>query len=161
MDGVSFKQRVTAFLGQYRYVVIVLLAGLALMLIPGQEEETQPQAETQPQTNTTQEALEEILGQIDGVGRVQVMLTIAAGEQTVYEYSEVSSGDSLQREAVVITDENRAEQGLVQQVIPPVYQGAIVVCQGGDRASVRLAVVEAVASVTGLGTNQITVLKMK
>ncbi len=161
MDGVSFKQRVTAFLGQYRYVVIVLLAGLALMLIPGQEEETQPQAETQPQTNTTQEALEEILGQIDGVGRVQVMLTIAAGEQTVYEYNEVSSGDSLQREAVVITDENRAEQGLVQQVIPPVYQGAIVVCQGGDRASVRLAVVEAVASVTGLGTNQITVLKMK
>jgi len=36
-----------------------------------------------------------------------------------------------------------------------------VVCQGADRAGVRLAVVDAVKSVTGLSSDRITVLKMK
>lgn len=43
----------------------------------------------------------------------------------------------------------------------PTYQGAIVVCQGADDPGVKLALVQAVASVTGLGTDQITVVKMR
>ena len=39
--------------------------------------------------------------------------------------------------------------------------GAIVVCQGGDNATVRLAIIEAVSNVTGLGADKISVLKMK
>ena len=38
--------------------------------------------------------------------------------------------------------------------------GAAVVCQGADDASVRLAVLEAVRSYTGLLTSEIMVLKM-
>jgi len=49
----------------------------------------------------------------------------------------------------------------VQQVNPPTYLGAVIVCQGADSASVRLAIVSAVGSVTGLSTDKITVLKMK
>jgi stage III sporulation protein AG len=64
-------------------------------------------------------------------------------------------------ETVIITDAQRAQQGLVKQVNPPVYLGAVVVCQGADRASVRLAIVEAVANATGLGADKISVLKMK
>ena len=55
----------------------------------------------------------------------------------------------------------RKQTGLVQQVNPPTYLGAVIVCQGADSASVRLAIVEAVGSVTGLSTDKITVLKMK
>jgi stage III sporulation protein AG len=39
--------------------------------------------------------------------------------------------------------------------------GAIVLCQGADVPSVRLAIVDAVSKVTGLVANQISVLKMK
>jgi stage III sporulation protein AG len=49
----------------------------------------------------------------------------------------------------------------VRQVIPPKYQGAIIVCQGAEKATVRLQVVEAVVNVTGLTADKITVLKMK
>lgn len=35
-----------------------------------------------------------------------------------------------------------------------------MVCQGADNAAVRLAIVEAVSKVTGLGANRISVLKM-
>jgi stage III sporulation protein AG len=39
--------------------------------------------------------------------------------------------------------------------------GAIVVCQGGDQPTVRLAILDAVSKVTGLGADKISILKMK
>ena len=50
---------------------------------------------------------------------------------------------------------------MVRTIVPPVYLGAIIVCQGGDSPAVRLAVVEAVSNVTGIGSDRITVEKMK
>ena len=49
----------------------------------------------------------------------------------------------------------------VQSTVYPTYQGALVVCDGAERASVRLAVTQAVSSLTGLGSNKIAVVKMK
>ena len=39
--------------------------------------------------------------------------------------------------------------------------GAVVVCQGADDAQIRLNVTNAVAAYTGLGSDKITVMKMK
>ena len=121
------------------------------------------QAETQARTDITEE-LTEILCQIEGAGRVKVMLTAATGETTVYQQDEdITSGEngSIRRETVIITDSDRGQSGLVQQVNPPEYLGAIIVCEGADRAAVRLSIIEAVSKVTGLGTDRISVLKMK
>ena len=49
----------------------------------------------------------------------------------------------------------------MQQKLSPVYQGAIILCQGADSPSVRLAITQAVSKVTGLPTDRIAVLKMK
>ena len=99
------------------------------------------------------------------MGKVRVLLTVSQGERTIYVYDEDTSDtpDSAnsRREAVVITDGSRAQSGLVSQVLPPVYLGAVVVCQGGDLPGVRLAVVEAVSAATGLTADKISVLKMK
>jgi stage III sporulation protein AG len=100
-----------------------------------------------------------ILGQISGVGRVEVLLTEAAGADTVYQVD--TRQNQANADTVIITDRNREETGLVKQIFPPVYRGAVVVCQGADSAGVRLNVVDAVKSVTGLSSDCITVLKMK
>jgi len=39
--------------------------------------------------------------------------------------------------------------------------GAVIVCQGADDPQVRLSIVDAVSKVTGLGSDKISVLKMK
>ena len=78
--------------------------------------------------------------------------------------TEVSSaGDSNNQtlKTVIITDSQRSESGLIRQVNPAAYKGAIVVCQGADSPSVRLAVTQAVSKITGLGTDSICVLKMQ
>ena len=155
-------ERIIQLLKQYRYGVLVLFIGLALMLIPG-EGSAAEEADTVSSDPgvSVQEQLEDILSQIDGAGRVRLMLTESAGASTVYQQNTNTSGESLKEETVIVTDGSRVENGLIVQVIPARYQGAVVVCQGGDRAAVRLAIVEAISSVTGLTSDKITVLKMK
>ena len=155
----SLGPKVRTFLGKYKYVLLVLLVGLGLMLLPegNQETEAESLAETQAEQKDLSRELEEILGTIRGVGEVRVLLTTAAGESVEYQTDQSSSGV----DTVVITDSAKNQQGLVVQVTPPQYLGAIIVCQGGDDPAVKLAVVEAVSNATGLGADKITVLKMK
>ena len=166
MDWIKVRDKISDFTGKYRFVLLILAIGIALMLIPSKNEQQQIETASQEVTEyvdtTTQ--LQQILSKISGAGRVEVMLTVASGERTVYQYDDDFSGGetgSTRRDTVIVTDAQRAQTGLVQQIIPPVYQGAIIVCQGADSASVRLSIIEAVSKVTGLGTDRISVLKMK
>lgn len=170
MDWVGIGGKAAALFKKYRYVLLVLLAGLVLMALPeGKKAEESPASqaveETQPARPELQDSLAEILSQVDGAGKVRVLLTQSAGEQILYQTDEdlstAENSSTVRRETVIIQDSGRAESGLIQQVNPPVYQGAIVLCQGADSAAVRLSIVEAVANATGLTSDKITVLKMK
>lgn len=162
----TMMQKLPELLSRYKYVLLIAAIGIAFMLLPAESpREQSPSAEDTVQSLSQQEQLEQILSKIDGVGSVRVLLTVAQGEKTLYEYDEDSADgtDSMQlrRETVLITDSDRSQTGLIRQVIPPVYQGAVVVCKGADSAAVRLAVVQAVSAATGLSADRISVLKMK
>lgn len=169
MDWLAGQQTIMDFLKKYKFAVIVLLAGILLLVYPNKEEtkKTIEPVSQEPalQTDLLQEALEDILSEISGAGTVSVLLTQAAGEETVYQTNDQistdESGNSSRRETVLVSGSGREEIGLIRQVKAPTYLGAVIVCQGADNASVRLAVVEAVRSATGLTTDRISVLKMK
>lgn len=168
MDRVAITDRITEFVKKYKYVLIVLVVGVFLMLLPGKQEQTEAETEEVKPSAKNEwditEKLTEILKQVKGAGDVKVLLTVANGQTTVYQYDEdISGGEngSVRQETVIVTDSDRNQSGLVQQINPPVYQGAIIVCQGADNDVVRLHIIEAVAKVTGLRTDKISVLKMK
>ena len=158
--------KMTNFLLKYRYVAIILVIGLVLMLIPfGSKTEVQtiPKISSEEEPDVTAE-LTKILCQIKGAGKVSVMLSVKTGKTTVYQNDEdITGGESgsIRQDTVIITDENRVQSGLVQHIVAPEYRGAIIVCEGADKPEVRLHIIEAVSSITGLGTDKITVLKMK
>lgn len=157
MDWVTLRSRGKELVRKYRYVLLVVLAGLFLMALPdGKNTKAAPEPRQDLQTG-----LEEILSQIQGAGRVRVLLTQREGERTVYQTDEDSTSSGIRSDTVLLNGSDRSQTGLVQQVNPPTYLGAVIVCQGADSASVRLAIVSAVGSVTGLSTDKITVLKMK
>ena len=114
---------------------------------------------------SVEDRLEKILSQIDGAGRVEVMLTIAFGEEKLYQYDEDTSvsdtTNSIRKTVVTVTDSQRNETGLIRQINPPVYMGAVIICQGAENPTIKLAIVDAVSKATGLGANEISVLKMK
>ncbi len=146
-------------------VVLVLLLGLTLMLWPQKKEAAPAAAPQKEKTEDLEERLEAILTLVEGAGETRVLLSLETGEQTVFQADETSSNQEDRQEkktaTVTVTDASRQQQGLVRQVDAPIYRGAVVVCRGGDDPRVKLSVVEAVSGVTGLPSNQITVLKMK
>ena len=161
MDIKALREKAGPWIGKYKYFVLILLVGIGLMLVPPSKKEETTQVhnvQTTVQAASISEELEGILTNIKGAGRVQVMLTVKSSEQTVYQ---TDSAATDRQDTVIITGDDRAQSGLVQQIISPTYRGAIVLCQGADSANVCLAIKEAVSKVTGLDASQISVLKMK
>lgn len=167
MDIKNIGQKVTGFIVQYKYVVAVVLIGIILMTVPvGKAVQSQSSIPTTTQKKVDPSIkLGEILSKIDGAGRVEVLLTLESEEKTVYQTDVDSAFDEKshteRQDTVIITDADRNQQGLIQQILAPSYRGAVVVCQGADDPAVKLAVMEAVKNATGLGYDKISVLKMK
>ena len=107
--------------------------------------------------------MEKILAEISGVGRVDVMLTLHSGSELVLaedaalRYSgSAQSPDNYERSTDTVTTSGGV---VVRQEIYPQYRGALVVCDGGNNDRVRLAVIDAVSVLTGLGADRIAVVK--
>ena len=167
MDVKKVVHEVKKSVIKFKYAAIVLAIGLILLMLPGKSTKSIETKIVQETVNQTLEieSLAQILQSIHGAGKVQVLLSIASGEKTLYQTNSDSStsgdGSSTRIETVIITDAQHSEAGLISQVDPPTYLGAIVVCEGADSPSVKLSVTQAVSKITGLGTDSICVLKMK
>lgn len=168
MDRKIKAEGVRKIWSKYKFVVLVALVGVGLLLWPSGEETgettTQPVAAEQPDL---QREMEEILAKMDGVGQVQVLLTVESdGERQLAQDTELSySGSTAAPEdysrtsETVLVDGDGGNGPVVTKTQYPTYRGALVVCQGGGRADVRLTVTEAVSALTGLTADRITVAK--
>lgn len=166
MDRLIQKEKVQQIIKKYRYAMMIVLVGVLLMCLPEKEQnvvETKPPAVMEE--IPLQESLSRILSKVDGAGKVEVLLTEKAGGQIIFQTDdERNQSDGSRNQSsrtVLVENSSRQETGLVQQILPPVYQGAIIISQGADSASVRLSLVEAVVGATGLPSNCVKVLKMK
>ena len=171
----QWKKRLEHLFRQYKYVLVVILAGVVLLLLPplwekegaGEEEETQAPQEvnTEDSAAALERRLEEALSQIQGVGEADVILTLKSGPQKILAQDSETSiserGTEASVSSVLISRGSGEEDAIVVQQLSPQYQGALVVCSGGDDPAVRLKVVEAVSALTGLGADKISVSKGK
>ena len=154
---------------RYKFAALVVLIGAVLLLWPSGEDRTAgtSPAQTAQESGNIQAELEEILGTIQGVGQVRVMLTVDSGgerqlaQDTELTYSGATEApeDYSRRSETVLVDAGSNDEVVVTRQVYPTYRGALVVCQGGDQAAVKLAVTEAVAALTGLNADCITVAK--
>lgn len=168
MELKGILEKIPDFIKKYRYVVLILIIGLILMAIPEKSNDSKSNNTSITETNnemSVSDQLKDVLSNIDGAGCVEVMLTISSGEEIIYqtdqEISTSGESNSTRTDTITLTDSERNQVGLIKQINPPSYMGAIIVCQGADSAAVRLAIVEAVSKITGLSTDRICVLKMK
>ena len=168
MTGLIKTEVLTQFWKKYRLVLLIMLAGLILMILPSGNEtakEVAAAGEELYSLKQTQQNMEAILSHIDGVGRLELMLTLKNSSQLqlAEDKDRAASGNEVEvhQEMVTINRGSGYEEVVITQRIYPAYQGALVVCQGADNAAVRLAVIEAVAALTGLSSDRISVVKWK
>jgi len=154
--------------GKYKYALLVALIGVVLLAWPGWKPKDldgapAPAGNVEEDREAMEERMRAILSQIDGVGSLELMLTVDSTNRQEYamdtelSYSgQTAAPDDYSRrtETVVVAD-----SPVVARDISPAYRGALVVCEGGGNAEVKLAVTEAVSSLTGLSSDRITVVK--
>ena len=170
MDGGINLKKFAQWLGKYKYALLVLLLGIALLAWPDGKsdvsEESEP-AVSEPVEFPLEQRLEQVLSQVEGAGRVQVVLTLKTGTEYIYQTDSVmeerlqdSESDTSSSITTVMVNTDGKQEAVVAQTIYPTYQGAVILCQGGDQPGVRLDLINAVSSLTGLSADKITVIKM-
>ncbi len=160
--------RLRRALKRYRYAALILLLGVLLMLLPvgGGSEDADAGAEPEATAADAfdlaalERQLADARSQISGVGEATVVLTLrSSGEEVLAQ--DTSEGSATETETVIISTGSSTEQAVSVKTIYPEFQGALVVCDGGGSASVKLEVLKAVSAITGLSSDQISICKRK
>ncbi len=144
--------------------IIIGAVLILLILLSGNEEKTDNSKETTGSEMTLtsdyekrlEEKLEATLSEINGVGKVSVMITLSSSEEYIYAEERDKKTDSEK-----ISFVKSGEGGIIKKVRMPVITGAVIVCEGGGNTQVCERVYEAVSVSLGISSNRISVLKMQ
>lgn len=168
MDVGAIKQMAAGWLkklGAYKYVLLVIAIGALLLLWPDgsgeQKTETTETGQESFSVEVLERKLEDVLSKIEGAGHVSVALTVKMSSERILAQDSRTRDDEESSETVVISVGSGKQEVVVQTERSPVFQGALVVCEGGDDPQVKLLVTQAVSALTGLGSARITVCKGK
>lgn len=156
-------------LEKYKYVLLVLLVGAILLLWPAEEKtKSVPDGETREEPFRVEEMerkLENALSQVEGAGKVTVVLTLQGGpRQVLAQDGSAQEGEGRvvkETSTILLSRGSGYEEPAVLQQLGPVYQGALVVSSGGEDPQVKLALYEAVSALTGLRADHISICKGK
>jgi stage III sporulation protein AG len=164
-------KRVFKRIDRYKYLLIVVAAGIVLLLLPPFPAKTENKSKQQSEpvifsVSEEEKRIARALSAAAGLGKTEVVLTLRSTMETIYqsdmnEDTSVSSGQSENRivtETVIVSLGSGMEQAVVRKKIYPEYRGALVICEGADKPSVVLKVINAMKALTGLPADKITVL---
>ena len=127
------------------------------------------------QESELEKRLENILSKIEGVGKVNVMLTYMQNSEIIPVYNETSKDSSTQEtdsnggtrnikeidsnKEVVFQSENGQNVLITKTILNPKVEGVIITAQGANNANVRANIIQAVGAVTGVSTYKIQVFE--
>lgn len=127
-------------------------------------------------TTGLEEKLEDILQNIEGVGKVKVLLTYSESSKTMAMYNEDNStsdteetdtsggnrkiNQSTSKKEVIYQEINGEKIPVTQSIITPKIEGAIVTASGAKSSDIKTNIIQAVEAVTGLATYKIQVFEM-
>ena len=161
------------FVGKYKYVIAVIAAGLLLLGFPSGKEETMSESASPTvkfDVDAFEKRIESTLSACEGVGEVDVILSIESGPEKVYAKEEKQSekrtddttreSDSDMKPSIISEGSGKEHPVLIKERYPK-FRGAVVVCSGAEKTEVKKSVLEAVGALTGLSSDRISVVKMK
>lgn len=121
--------------------------------------------------------LENILGTIKNVGKVNVLLNYAESSSLVPLYNESTTTSSTEegdstggtrnvtetetKKDVVFSEYSGEKNPVTQKTQMPTIQGAIITAEGASDANVRTNIVNGVCAITGLSIDKIQVFEMQ
>ena len=180
-------------IGVFRLLLIVLAGVMLLVLsLPSggvpDKEEVPEEMEVSSESDALFLAMEkyakrqeretaEILSKVEGLGEVEVMLTLASSEEKVtLQDDSVTEGDSVQEDTAggskkdssyqskgesVIVKKDGEESPYVVQIHSPAVEGVVVVAQGAGSGNKEKEIIEAIQALFPIEPHKIKVMKME
>ncbi|MDD3186224.1 MAG: stage III sporulation protein AG [Anaerostipes sp.] len=159
-------------------ISIIFVLGIALIVLSfptSKKSSTTKSTSSTAQTNTTdsygkkqESKLKKALRKVEGVGKVEVMITMKASEESVvnkdspYEESTNEKEKTIkENEETILIEEDGKKVPYVIKTEEPEVEGVIVVAQGGDNDIVKQNIVDAVSVLFHISSYKIKVLKME
>lgn len=121
--------------------------------------------------------IKQILSKINGVGKVDILITYSESSQVVAMYNETYKESQTEEEdtsggtrtiaevnkdkEIIYKEENGKKVPITEKVVMPKMEGALIVAEGANNAEVKTNIIQAVEALTGLSTHKIQVLEMK
>ena len=174
----SKKQRIVTVIVAAGLIGIFLL-GIAPMFSKDQREQNDDIAMAADETDSAEYAenleqkLESVLGQIEGVGRVEVMVTLRQGYSYRYAVTEKENKDrsedvhseserrtaekSTTEQSYVLLDGKSGSEPLITATGEPEIRGVVIVCDGGGDPKVVSAVTDTIRVALDLSSARINV----
>lgn len=134
-------------------------------------------AETgQSNTNSLEDRLKSILSKIDGVGKVDVLISYSESSQIVPMFNEniketsteeqdesggkrVITENDVQKD-VIYQEDNGQKTPITQKTIMPKIEGTIITAEGASDINVKENIIQAVSAATGLASHKIQVFEI-
>lgn len=161
--------------GKKENIWIILLMGVLFMVVAipsngggfGGEKDNQEKQSYQGQAyeeekENMEQKLEELLGNVEGAGKVKVMLTyktkgekaVEKDEETEYSQKETETNKKCKESTVFA-----GEEPFVYKEYEPEIQGVVVVAQGGDNTQVKKEILEAIKALFDIEAHKIKIIK--
>lgn len=154
-------------------VTVLGIAGLCLIMLSSLFPDSEKKEAVKPMQsnhytseqycNETEKKLAEFLSNIEGVGDVEVYLTVIGDEEYIYakECKSNISGDKQEEEyQYVMIGSSSDKTALIETVKAPQISGAVIACSGCDSPAVSEKVYKAAATALCIPTSRIYVTKL-
>lgn len=167
-----------------RVLVVLGMIGILLILLsecrgPQKKEQTASSSDSvsQPQyAQQLQEQLKGMLEKVDGVGKVDVMVTLENNGETVYVKEEkkstdtqrsadAGSGETIQQSQqqedsyIFVDAADGSRTALVQKQLQPSVKGVVIVCDGAGDIKVQQRLIQTVKTALNISSSRVCVLK--
>ena len=176
-------------------LLILLLSGILLVVIaiptdggkkkappdsggdPAEELKTATGQEPDSYEKRQEERLKEALEKVEGVGEVEVMITLKSSWEKIVEKDRPSSSQTVEEadagggtrqtqevsrsETTVYREESGERTPYVVKELEPEVEGVIVISRGGGNASVKQNILEAVQALFPVEAHKIKIMKME
>ncbi len=163
----KIKEQLQTFFGQImntKILIVIFIVGVGLMLIPaaGQKDVSQEMTLKEDYRCRIEQDLSEIISQIKGAGKVEVMVTLSDKGDTVYASDEHTQRDetskSIEKNHVFSKSSNEETPLIIRQTEPEI-SGVLICADGAANPQVKSNIISAVSALLGIKTHRIEVLE--
>jgi stage III sporulation protein AG len=169
-----------------KLVVVLGLLGMALIAVSQFLPEKKPPPDSATAVFTSsdhaamlEERLTGLIAEMDGAGRVRVMVTLENAGETVYAQEEsrnvdkleeipaeqasattTSQKENIEQRYILVDGENGGREALVRTQIEPRVQGVVVLCEGAGNLLVEQSITHVVTTALNVPTTRVAVVKI-